>query len=413
MSDATNGLQVDAPDAGTDLVAAPAVDVKQDDIVKAGEPITDDERKILEKKADDFAANLVSLNPKSDDFENALNDVANLGRKYFESTATTNNRFLKASVASESKTGSSNQVAVSKQLLELRKQVEIIAPTSESFVHKAFSFLPGANSVRNYFKKYESNQSQLNAILHALSEGKDGLYKDNATLNVERRKLWSDMSNLNKVHVLLAKLDDVIVSKIASAKDSGDIELAGALEKDALFDIRQRRNDVVQQAAVTLQAYMAMSIIIKNNAQLIRGVDRAETTTVTALTTAVEVAQALYNQKLVLDQIDAVNSATNKLIDTTSDMLQSNSARIQQQASSSGVSNESLTRAYDAIFNTLDSIDKFKLQANDAFSKNIELLDNKMQQAQQYIDREKNEQKGLSAVPSTPALDWERKYDMH
>jgi uncharacterized protein YaaN involved in tellurite resistance len=408
MTDTTNGLQVDAPDAGTDLVAAPAVEVKQDDIVKAGQPITDDERKILEKKADDFAANLVSLNPKSDDFENALNDVANLGRKYFESTATTNNRFLKASVASESKTGSSNQVAVSKQLLELRKQVEIIAPSSEeSFVKKAFSFLPGANSVRNYFKKYESNQSQLNAILHALSEGKDGLYKDNAALNVERQKLWSDMSNLNKVHVLLAKLDDVIVSKVASAKDSGDIELAGALEKDALFDIRQRRNDVVQQAAVTLQAYMAMSIIIKNNAQLIRGVDRAETTTVTALTTAVEVAQALYNQKLVLDQIDAVNSATNKLIDATSDMLQSNSARIQQQASSSGVSNESLNRAYDAIFNTLDSIDKFKLQANEAFSKNIELLDNKMQQAQQYIDREKNEQKGLSAVPSTPALDVE------
>lgn len=408
MTDTTNGLQVDAPDAGTDLVAAPAVEVKQDDIVKAGQPITDDERKVLEKKADDFAANLVSLNPKSDDFENALNDVANLGRKYFESTATTNNRFLKASVASESKTGSSNQVAVSKQLLELRKQVEIIAPSSEeSFVKKAFSFLPGANSVRNYFKKYESNQSQLNAILHALSEGKDGLYKDNAALNVERQKLWSDMSNLNKVHVLLAKLDDVIVSKVASAKDSGDIELAGALEKDALFDIRQRRNDVVQQAAVTLQAYMAMSIIIKNNAQLIRGVDRAETTTVTALTTAVEVAQALYNQKLVLDQIDAVNSATNKLIDATSDMLQSNSARIQQQASSSGVSNESLTRAYDAIFNTLDSIDKFKLQANDAFSKNIELLDSKMQQAQQYIDREKNEQKGLSAVPSTPALDVE------
>lgn len=408
MSDTTtdNGLQVEAPDASTDLVAAPAVEVKQDDIVKAGDPITDDERDVLERKADDFADNLVALNPKSEDFENALNDVANLGRKYFESTATTNNRFLKSSVASDSKTGSSNQVAVSKQLLELRKQVEIIAPTSESFIQKAFSFIPGANNVKNYFKKYESNQTQLNAILNGLSEGKDGLYKDNAALNVERQKLWGDMSNLNKVHILLAKLDDVIVGKVASAKAAGNVELASALEKDALFDVRQRQNDVVQQAAVSLQAYMAMSIIIKNNKQLIRGVERAETTTVTALTTAVEVAQALYNQKLVLDQIDAVNNATNKLIDTTSEMLQNNSARIQQQASSSGVSNESLTRAYDAIFNTLDSIDKFKLQANDSFNKNIEILDGKMKRAQQYIDRDKNEQKEIDA-PTTNVLDVE------
>src|SRR3712207_7990289 len=56
----------------------------------------------------------------------------------------------------------------------------------------------------------------------------------------------------------------------------------------------------------------------KNNIELVKGVDRATTTTVAALRTAVIVAQALSNQKLVLDQITALNTTTSDLIQTTS-----------------------------------------------------------------------------------------------
>ena len=65
----------------------------------------------------------------------------------------------------------------------------------------------------------------------------------------------------------------------------------------------QRVQDLLTQMAVTVQGYLALDLVKKNNVELIKGVDRASTTTVAALRTAVTVAQALVGQKLVLDQI--------------------------------------------------------------------------------------------------------------
>ena len=62
--------------------------------------------------------------------------------------------------------------------------------------------------------------------------------------------------------------------------------------------------------AVTVQGYLALDLVKKNNVELVKGVDRASTTTVSALRTAVTVAQAMTNQKLVLEQITALNTTT-------------------------------------------------------------------------------------------------------
>ena len=89
---------------------------------------------------------------------------------------------------------------------------------------------------------------------------------------------------------------------------------------------------------------MAMDLIRKNNLELIKGVDRARSTTIAALRTAVIVAEALANQKMVLDQIDAINTTTNNMILKTSEMLKDQTARIHQQASNSGVSVETFSQ---------------------------------------------------------------------
>src|SRR3546814_13540390 len=72
----------------------------------------------------------------------------------------------------------------------------------------------------------------------------------------------------------------------------------------------QRTTDLLTHMAVTVQGYRALELVKKNNVELVKGVDRASTTTVSALRTAVTVAQALTNQKLVLEQITALNTTT-------------------------------------------------------------------------------------------------------
>ena len=127
-----------------------------------------------------------------------------------------------------------------------------------------------------------------------------------------------------------------------------------------LFYVRQKHQDLLTQLAVSIQSYLAIDIIIKNNIELIKGVDRASTTTISALRTAVIVAQALGNQKLVLDQITALNTTTSDLIQRTSEMLRDNSAQIQQQAASATIGLPQLQAAFQNIYATMDSIDTFK-----------------------------------------------------
>jgi len=49
-----------------------------------------------------------------------------------------------------------------------------------------------------------------------------------------------------------------------------------------LFYVRQKVQDLTTQLAVSVQGYLALDVIRRNNLELIRGVDRATTTTVSA-----------------------------------------------------------------------------------------------------------------------------------
>src|SRR5579875_3659636 len=119
---------------------------------------------------------------------------------------------------------------------------------------------------------------------------------------------------------MAGKLDDALTEKIEVIEDS-DPDKAKTMKEDVLFYVRQKRQDLLTQLAVTVQGYLALDLVRKNNVELIKGVDRASTTTVAALRTAVTVAQALVNQKLVLEQITSLNTTTANVIDSSGNML--------------------------------------------------------------------------------------------
>ena len=100
-----------------------------------------------------------------------------------------------------------------------------------------------------------------------------------------------------------------------------------------------------------------------NSKELIRAVERAESVTVSALRIAVTVASALYNQKIVLEKVNAVNEATNKLIGATSKMLKEQGAAIQQQAMETNISIDTLRAAFSDTFDALDSVTEYKAKA--------------------------------------------------
>jgi uncharacterized protein YaaN involved in tellurite resistance len=132
---------------------------------------------------------------------------------------------------------------------------------------------------------------------------------------------------------------------------------------------------------------MALDLVRRNNLELIRGVDRAQTTTVAALRTAVMVSQALSRQKLVLDQITALNTVTSNLIESTSQQLRLQGAQINQQAASATVDVEKLQAAFDNVFATMDALDTFRGQAVQSMAQTVNALEAQIQRARPYLER--------------------------
>ncbi len=340
----------------------------------------------LDAKVDTFMSSLLATEPRSPEFAAKATDVRAMGDEDIRGAAETSNRLLQSPVRALQEGGLSEGSKVGGTLLELRRTVEDLDPKEASGVKKLLGMIPFGDKLEDYFRKYQSAQSHLNAILHALRDGQDELAKDNAALNLEKQQLWNAMTNLNQ-YVYVAERLDARLSAAVAEVEATDPEKAKALRDDVLFYVRQKHQDLLTQLAVSIQNYLAIDIVIKNNIELIKGVDRASTTTVSALRTAVIVAQALGNQKLVLDQITALNTTTSGMIERTSQMLKDNSVAIQQQAASATIGLPQLQAAFANIYATMDAIDSFKVEALDNMAATIGTLETEVTKSKTYLDR--------------------------
>jgi uncharacterized protein YaaN involved in tellurite resistance len=345
--------------------------------------------------AKSFTTEISRITPKSVEFDNKVNDILTLASDEIVKSAEGPNRMLSRSSTSVAGSRSSSgdiQIKVAGTLAELRSTVDDLNPNQSGLTKKFLGVFPMGKKVTKYFQKYESAESQLNGIIKALMDGQDALRQDNSALGFEKDNQMKLAYKLNEYAYLAKSLDASLTNEINQLKAQGNLERANALENDVLFYVRQRSVDIHTQIAVSVQAILAMDLIRRNNIELIKGVDRARTTTVSALRTAIMVAEALNNQKLVLDQIDAVNQTTNNIILQTSQQLRQQTARIHEQAASSGVKPEVLEEAFNNIYATMDEIDTFKQKANESMSQTVAALEGQITRSKPYLERAQRNQ---------------------
>lgn len=347
-------------------------------------PLDDAQKTELAARVDSFIHELVALDANSPEFGKKAEQLMRMGQREIAEAAGQSNHFLDRPVkamAAESTVGT--------DLSELRRTVENLDPARRGDLlqpKKLLGIMPFGNKLRDYFDSYTSAQSHIASILMRLANGKDELLKDNAAIDVERRALWAAMGRLEQMIHVSKALDAGLEAK-ALELESVDPDKARAMRETALFYARQRLQDLLTQMAVTVQGYLALDLVKKNNIELMKGVDRASTTTVSALRTAVTVAQAMTNQRLVLNQVTALNTTTANIIESTSKLLQKQSAEIHKQAASATVPVETLKRAFQNIYQTMDAIDQFKAQALNSMKNTVDALSDEVEKSRGYIAR--------------------------
>ncbi|MGY5059365.1 toxic anion resistance protein [Streptomyces sp. 900105755] len=352
-------------------------------------PVDDDVRTDMARKASDYVRDLAALDARSPEFASKVGEITGLGAGEMRTAASQSNRMLERAVRSLPDKGGDAQAKVAGSLVELRRVVEDLDPRDlpASKGRKFLSRLPGGNKLRDHVAKYASAQGTLNRIVGSLRGGQDELRRDNAALQTERVRLWETMGKLQEYVVLTQALDTAVEQHLARIPDPQE---ADAVRADVLFPVRQKHQDLLTQLAVSAQGYLAMDVVRRNNDELIKGVERAATTTVSALRISVMLASALDHQKKVIEQVNALRGTTEDLIRGNAEMLATQSGEIQRIAADPAVGAETLRAAFQQIYRTLDAIDTYKVQATEAMATTVQSLTDELHQASAYLERSRS-----------------------
>jgi uncharacterized protein YaaN involved in tellurite resistance len=383
MSDtapATNGLSTPVLDLNLNVDAAKAE-------LAVVEPEPTDE---LRAQAEAQVTQLLAIDPTNDEARTAARDAVDSMGRDLQTRSATRSRMLQAPLK-EISHGTEDGGEVAKSLSDLRIEVEKLDPsgldTEAGWFTRAIGRIPGVGTpLKRYFMRYESSQTQIDAIVHSLEKGRDQLKRDNVTLGDDQKQM-RELTHLLADQIALAQaLDAVVVDKLATEIGPDDPRRQ-FVEEDILFALRQRTVDLQQQLAVNQQGVLAVEIIIRNNRELIRGVDRAIDVTISALQVAVTVALALAHQKIVLDKIEAINTTTSAMIAGTAERLKTQGTAIHQQASGTMLDMESLRQAFADIDIALDEISRYRREALPTMAGTILELDQLTAESEAAIER--------------------------
>lgn len=281
------------------------------------------------------------------------------------------NSLLQITVGELSREGD-DEGLVARGLMDLNRELQDLDPslidfTKSGLLGKLF------DPVRAYFAKYQRAESAIADIIVSLDRGKATLKNDNTTLEIEQQAMRDLTRKLMKEVQLGSLMDEAIEKQIEAARSRNEEpEKIKFVSEEVLFPLRQRIMDMQQVIVVNQQGVMASEIVIRNNKELMRGVDRAQNVTINALRTSVTVAGALYNQKIVLKKIEMLNDTTNNIIATTARALKSQGADIQNRSMRANISPETLKAAFADAMEALDSISTYKQEALPAMRKTIE-----------------------------------------
>jgi uncharacterized protein YaaN involved in tellurite resistance len=279
---------------------------------------------------------------------------------------------------------------VANALVGLRLKVEELDPAKVDFspgwLTRTLGLIPLVGTpIKRYATRFESTQTQLDAIVKSLEEGRKQLERDNTTLQDDQTAMRHLARKLEQAVKLGQAIDAQLTVKVERELPVGDARRA-VIESEWLFPLRQRIQDLQQQLIVNQQGVMALGVVMSNNQELVRGVNRATTVTVSALNVALTVALALANQKQVISKIQAVNETTDSLIAQNAERLRSQGVEIHKMAASANLNPETLKKAFEDIRAALEDISRFRQESLPKMAATIVDLDKLSTEAAQTLD---------------------------
>lgn len=236
-----------------------------------------------------------------------------------------------------------------------------------------------------WYAKYQTVEQVLQDITKNMEAGRKELENDNITLLNDQEVMRSLTFTLDDYIQVGILVQQKLRNGIGAMPDDEPRKVF--LQEKILFPLNQRIMDLQQQLAVNQQGYLSVEVIVENNKQLIRGVDRALTVTMTALGVAATLAIALKRQKKVLDATDALNKTTGDMLVQTSEQLKTQGVEIQKQASQANLDTEKVRLAFGNVLSAIEDLAQFRVQALEPMQASIENLSTLTEEMEKAISK--------------------------
>ena len=167
-----------------------------------------------------------------------------------------------------------------------RPQVDLEA----GWLTRLLGYIPGVGTpIKRYFSRFESASTSIDAIINSLEAGREQLKRDNVTLSADQAAMRDLTHKLEKT-IQLAQLIDSNLQESLETEILQEDPRHKFISEEVLFPLRQRVMVLQQQLLVNQQGFLTTEMIVRNNKELIKGVDRGINVTVNALNVAVTVA---------------------------------------------------------------------------------------------------------------------------
>lgn len=351
----------------------------------------------LDDRMEQFIQGLLAAKLGTESLAEKVRSVDRLGNGEIQASASVSRRIVERPMRAMRSGLFDEDSAVSRGLAALHRQVEALDPGRQGDLlvapRKLFGpFFQGAgNRLEEYFQLYHGAQVEINETVEALLAGKDDLHRDNIAIEEEQANLWGIMQKLEQFVYITRGLDAYITLHLPEIERQG-AEKARLLKEEFLFALGQKQQELLTQLAVTSQGYLALNLIRKNNLELIKAVDRATTTTLSTLRTAILVAQGLTSQQLVLDRIRALNSTAANLAGTSAKLLDSQSPEMHEEADKVNQELDQLKNAFAEIYESLEDVAVLKGGALASLHKTVNVLSSEVERSAAFLKQLRQEE---------------------
>lgn len=291
-----------------------------------------------------------------------IRQIESFGKDSMKTSAakTAPNSLLQIKIVNLSRDGQ-DEGDVVKGLGELQQVLRKLDPSRIDFCRHDSIINKLIDPVRIYFDKYEKADPVIKKIFYKLERGRKGLEDDNKTLVSEQKVIRTLTKKLHKEVQLGTWMAEELEEQIEAASDRNeDPEKIRYIKEEILLPLRQKIKDLLQMIAVNHQAMISIEIVRRNNKELIRGVERAQIVTISALKTAVMIASALYRQKIIIDLLNQVDDLTNLIIIHNSEKIKDQGNAIQERLEKGDITVDTLIIAYANVMEELDEISNYK-----------------------------------------------------